>query len=274
MELRNTRDLVKPENYNWKVLIVAPPGTGKTTWVSTAPDVAVAACEPGEGSGTLSIAGAGVDFAEPKTFTDFRSICYNTYAPFQKHRTVALDSLSYMTKSFIKDHVLSTFPAKNSREALRRQAGVPIGFDYSDMSEVTRSLLTALLSQKRHVIVTTLAKMEKDDNGNVVSIGPDLPGALGTGATAMFDSVLHLKVRKLLKDPRDPRSVYLQRYFITQADGMHLAKDRNTSLGKPFLNQEEIFDLGTGEGTFTYLLNKILAGHSAAASSAQTALKG
>jgi hypothetical protein len=270
LDVRNTRDLIKPESYNWKVLLVAPPGIGKTTWVGTAPDVGIAACETGEGGGTLSIVKAGVDFVEPRTFADFRSICYDTFGPFQKKRTVALDSLTYMTRTFIKEHVLSAFPAKNPREAMRRQAGIPSGFDFGEIAELTRNLLNALLNQKKHVIVTTLAKSEKDDNGIIVGIKPDLPGALADAAAAMFDTVIYLKVRKLLKDPRDPRSAYMQRYFVTQADGVHLAKDRNNS-GRPFLGQEEIFDKDSGEGSFPYLLNKILAGHAAQASAVSTA---
>lgn len=265
MDLKNTKDIVKPENYNWKVLLVAPTGLGKTTWASTAPNVGIAACETGEGSGTLSIVQAGVDYVEPRTFADFRSICYDTFVPFQSKRTVVLDSLSYMCKSFIKDYVLTSFPSKNPREASRRQAGVMSGFDYGDVSEVTRGLVNALLGQKKHVIVTALAKTEKDDNGLVIGVKPDLPGALADGASAMFDSVLYLKVRKMLRDPKDPRSSYMQRYFITQADSVHLAKDRNNS-GKPFLYQEEVFDRETGQGSFPDLLNKILAGHAASAS--------
>ena len=260
MEVKNTRDTVKSENYNWKVLLVADPGIGKTTWAATAPDVGIAACEPGEGSGTLSIVKAGVDFVEPRTFADFRSICYDTFAPFQKKRSIALDSLSYMVKSFVKEHVLSAFPAKNPREAMRRQAGIPSGFDFGEIAELTRNLLNALLGQKKHVIVTALAKYEKDDNGIVVRIKPDLPGALGDAAAAMFDSCMYLKVRKLLKDPRDPKSAYMQRYFVTQADAVHLAKDRNNS-GRPFLDAEEVFDKDSGKGSFPDLLDKILKGH-------------
>lgn len=265
MEAKLTSEIITAEGYSWKVLVVAKPGVGKTTWVGTAPDVGVAACETGEGSGALSLSHAqGVLFAEPKNIVDFRAICYDTFAPFQKKRSVALDSLSYMTKTFIKDHVLASFPAKNSREAMRRQAGVPVGFDYGDMAEVTRGLLNNLIAQKKHVIVTALEKNEKNDDGLVTAIGPDLPGALFNGAPGMFDTVLYMKVRKRLLDPKDPRSVIHERYFVTGNDGLHISKDRNGQLGTSFLAPEEVFNPKTGEGTFTYLLKKILDGHAAA----------
>ena len=213
----------------------------------------------------LSVAHTGVDYCEPKTFVDFRSICLGTFAPFQKKATVGLDSLTAMTKTFIKDHVLSNFPAKNQREALRRQAGVPTGFDFGDIADVTRTLLNQLLAQDRNVVVTALEKTEKDDNGIVTAILPDLPGALGTSAAAMFDSVLYLKVRKVLRDPRDAKSAYYERYFVTASDGVHVAKDRNSSNSKSFLEAEEIFDPTNNRGTYAALFAKITAGHAASA---------
>lgn len=268
MELQNSRNLVSGKNLHWKVLVVGRPGTGKSTWLSGAPGLGVAACETGHGSGLLSVAHAGVDFVEPKSFVDFRSICLNTFEAFKAKESVALDSLTAMAKSFIKDHVLTTFPARNQKEAMRRQAGVMTGFDYGDVSDVTRTLLNQLLAQNRHIIVTALEKVEKDDNGIVTAIGPDLPGALGTSAAAMFDSVLYLKIRRVLRDPREPKSAFYERYFITNGDGIHVSKDRNSVNSKSFLSHEEIFDPNTNRGTFADLFGKILAGH-ATASEAQ-----
>lgn len=266
IELKNSRSLVSPNSLKWKLLLVGKPGVGKTTFLSGVPGVFIAACETGHGSGLLSAAHSSVpfDFCEPKSFTDFRSICLNTFEPAQKNEAVALDSLSAMTKTFIKDHVLATFPSRNQKEAMRRQAGVMTGFDYGDVADVTRTLVQQLLQQPRHVIVTCTEKAEKDDNGVIVSIGPDLPGQLALGAPAMFDTVLYLKARKRLRDPRDPKSVYDERYFVTSNDGLHIAKDRNSTGGKSFLDREEVFDIEKGSGTFTTLFNKILAGHASA----------
>lgn len=274
MDVRKLSDIVAPGNLQWKVLIVGRPGTGKSTWLSGVPGIGIAACETGHGSGMLSAAhtvNPTALLAEPKTFTDFRSICLGTFAPFQNLTAVGLDSLTYMTKGFIKDHVLSTFPAKNAREVMRRQAGVPTGFDYGDIADVTRTLLNYLLAQQKHVVVTCLEKVEKDDNGVITGIGPDLPGALGTSAAAMFDSVLYLKIRRVVRDPRDPKTAFLERYFITNGDGVHVSKDRNSLNSKPFLAQEEVFNPDLGQGTFTALFKKILAGHDAASAAVKSA---
>lgn len=271
MEIFQTTDLAKPEHHLWKVLVIGAPGVGKTSFAATAPDVAIAACETGVGSGLLTLAHVpGITAVVPTTFMDLRSICYDTFEPFRKKQTRALDSLTAMTKSFVKDHVLATFPTKNAKEASRRQAGVPTGFDFGDIAETVRTLLTKLLAIPSHLIVTALPKTEKDETGSILSILPDLPGGLAMGAPAMFDTVLHLKTRKLLKDPRDPKSTFLERYFITGGDAVHVGKDRNSAGGKSFLDAEEIFvppDPKTGfegRGTFPQLYAKILAGHKAA----------
>ena len=84
----------------------------------------------------------------------------------------------------------------------------------------------------------------------------------------MFDTTLYLKVRTVLRDPKDARSKFEQRYFVTGNDGIHVAKERNSSAFNPtkFLDTEEVFDPIRGIGTFPALLAKILAGHQASLS--------
>jgi hypothetical protein len=83
-----------------------------------------------------------------------------------------------------------------------------------------------------------------------------------TGSTAMFDTVLRLRARQKLRDPRSAKTRYTERYFLTQPDGQGtIAKCRNSVNGKALRDKEEIFDPATGQGTFKYLLEKILKGY-------------
>lgn len=239
----------------WKVLVVGPPGAGKTTWISTAPDPGVAACETGFGGGLLSVAQSGLDFVEPRNKAEFEAVC--TGKIFADKQTIALDSLTAMTRTFIKDHALS-FPRTRGNSE-KRAAGVPELDDYQIMAEVTRSLVAKLLEQDKHVIITCGVKAVKDADGAIKSLAPDLPGALADAAPGMFDAVLYLKGRKKLRNPADKKSEYTERYFITENDGYHTgAKCRSSLNGKCLLSSEEIFDLQTGQGTFTGLFGKIV----------------
>jgi predicted lipid-binding transport protein (Tim44 family) len=78
----------------------------------------------------------------------------------------------------------------------------------------------------------------------------------------MFDVVLRLRTRSKLRDPRDAKSRYTERYFLTENDGRGtIAKCRSNYSNKPLLDSEEIFDPASGVGTFDYMLKKILAGY-------------
>lgn len=251
----------------WKVLVIGPPGAGKTTWISTAPNPGVAACETGFGSGILSIAQSSLDFCEPRSKQEFEQIC--TGQVFRDKSTIAIDSLTAMTRTFIKDYALGF--ARNRGNSEKRTAGVPELDDYQTMAAVTQNLLAKLLDLDKHIIVTVGQRAEKDGDGNIKSLGPDLPGALYLGAPAMFDAVLFLKSRKILRNPADKKSEFVQRYFITENDGLHIAKCRSNANGRALLASEEIFDLQSGAGSFTSLLNKIQAGYNAARSAAPQA---
>jgi hypothetical protein len=80
----------------------------------------------------------------------------------------------------------------------------------------------------------------------------------------MFDFVLRLRTRSLLRNPLDAKSRYSQRYFQTNQQPGIIAKCRAQVDKKPLLDAEEIFDLETGQGGFPSLLAKIVAGYQSA----------
>src|SRR3990167_8764645 len=94
-------------------------------------------------------------------------------------------------------------------------------------------------------------------------VGPDLPGQLFLGAPAMFDTVLIGRSRQIIKDFKDEKGVvvkkkFIERYWITQPDSIHIAKCRSRRLGnEPLLDPQEVYDISDGRGTFPFLFNKI-----------------
>lgn len=253
--VRNTRDLPKPENYKMKLLVVGLPGSGKSTFLGTVPDIGIAACETGEGNGLLGLAQKGIDFVEPSNHAEFEIFCAG--GVFKEKSALGIDSLTEMTKNHVQTAALA-IPRKQG-DSMKRRMGVPELDDYGIMGEFTRRLLRKLIDQDKHIICTALLKVKEPPEGSAgeTFIGPDLPGAMFLGAVAMFDLVLVLRTRPMLRDPKDAKSRYNQRYFVCEQQGQMLAKCRPSWSETSLLDQEEIFDLKTGQGTFPYLLDKI-----------------
>lgn len=259
------RALIDPAKFRFKVLLYSNGGLGKSEWLAGADEpkgsLGVVACETGHLRGQLTNAGKDLDCVFPDNYSELEQIANG--AVFKDKTAIALDSLSYMNKSFIKDAALA-IPRKGIDSAKRAQ-GVPELDDYGTMAEMARRVLAKLLARDQHLIVTATEKTitPSPENGlTETTILPDLPGALAFTCTAMFDFVLRLKTRQKLKDPRDPKSRYVERFFICQPDGQGtIAKCRSNDIGVPFLDREEIFDLQTGAGSFQFMLNKILTGY-------------
>lgn len=254
---RNTRELIDPANIKLKILLVALAGTGKTTWVGTAPNVSIAACETGHGKGMVTIGEKGATYFEPENIRELEAFCSGDVS--KTNDVIALDSLTAMTRTFIKDYAL-TFP-RGKGQTLKRAAGVPELDDYGVMAEITRRLLAKLISLPKHVIVTTTLKLPQDanpDEGREAQPAmPDLPGQLALASAAMFDTVFIMRTRSALRDPKDAKTRYTQRYLMTQQSDKWLAKSRLNFSDKPILAEEEIFDKDTGQGSFPDILAKI-----------------
>lgn len=262
LTIKHSKESITPEKFKMKVLIFSLPGSGKTSWVETANvpfgSLGIAACETGQGKGLLSVAQKDVEYVEPANIGELEAFCNG--AVFKDKSTVALDSLSYMVKSFIKDAALA-IPRKQGLSEKRAQ-GVPELDDYGVMAEITRRLLAKLLERDQNLIVTATEKdTQPDENGNALYV-PDLPGALALTCTAMFDFVFRLRTRQVFRDKRDPSTRYTERYFITQPNGINtLAKCRSNAKGISLLPAEVPFNLQTGEGSFPWMIEKIQEGY-------------
>lgn len=265
LTVQKSRALLDPAKFRFKVLIYGNAGLGKTEWASGADTpkgaLGVAACETGHLNGQLTVAHKDIDMVFPSNMAELEAIANG--AVFKDKAALCLDSLSYMNKSFIKDAALAI--PRRGIDSPKRAQGVPELDDYGTMAEMTRRILAKLLAMDRHVICTATEKtINPDPETGVteVTILPDLPGALAFTCTAMFDFVIRLKTRQRLRDPKDPKSRYVERFFITQPDGQGtIAKCRSNEKGVPFLDREEVFDLSTGAGSFQYMLDKILKGY-------------
>lgn len=240
------------------------PGIGKTTWVGTCPpeETGIAACDHGTGSGLLPISEKPFDYIEPRSLVDLEKFVKGEVFPSKK--ILVLDNLSTMARTLAKDAALAI---PMSGMVSRSQYGVPEKRDYMVMMEIIRKVLVVLIdaNPNKHIVVMAHEKYdrpnENDAPGTESLVGPELSGQLFTAAPSMFDFVLRLRVRNLLRNPADAKSRYAQRYFQTnQAPGV-IAKCRATVNKKALLDSEEVFDLESGAGGFPALLNKLKEGY-------------
>lgn len=249
--IKNTKDLINPGKLRLKILLVSQPGFGKSTFLAESPNPGVGVCETGHGKGLLSVASKEIDYTELDSYNDFDTFCSGEI--FKDKETYGLDSLSDMTRTFIKDKALSL--PRQKGESQKRTLGIPELDDYGTMAELTRKLIRKLLDHDKHVVVTCGLRIDKPDPENGQSemlIGPDLPGAMFLGSTAMFDIVLIGRTRSKLKNPNEAKSRYTERYWLTEPSGGFLAKNRLSidDKGGSFLPTELVYDREKGTGTF------------------------
>jgi hypothetical protein len=254
--IHNTHDLITPADLKLKVLVFGLYGTGKTTFMSTFPNLGAGQCDTGHGKGLLSVASTAFDYVDLTSYADFDAFCSGTI--FKDKDSQGLDSLSEMVKTFIKDKAISIPRAKG--ETQKRALGVPELDDFGVIGELTRKLIRKLLDIPKHIVVTAGLRIDRPDmetgQGETL-IGPDLSGQMFLGSTAMFDLCLCLRTRSILRDPKDAKSRYTERYFLTENNGSGiLAKNRlSVTQGKSFLPTEVIFDPSRNLGTFDYFYN-------------------
>ena len=244
LEIRNTRDLIGPDT-RICTLLYSPAKFGKTELASSLSEITtkyrgkpclVIACEVAEGGGTMSISRKGLDYVTPSNFNEMEGLIAQL-ATDETYGGVILDNATDYVIRIVRPHALK-FPAKE-RVLGAREVGVPVRSDYQVMAEVARQHLNKLVSltnkniperYRKDLIVTALEKERTDDEGNLTSITPDFPGALANVATALFQSVVSIKIKqKVVPDPAGkPGATKRQssRLLHVKADGLRVGDDR------------------------------------------------
>ena len=261
--IKNTKTLVDPAKFRFVGLVYALAGTGKTTWVGTLPpdDTGICACDTGTGSGLLPIVDKAFEYIEPTKLIEVEQFAKGE--TFPRKKVLVIDNLSTLARTLIKDAALA-IPSSGSAT---RAIGVPDLKDYGTIAELTRRLLLNLINSNpdKHIVVTAHEKYdrpnENDAPGTESLVGPELAGQMFLAAPSLFDFVLRLRTRSLLRNPNDAKSRYSQRFLQTNQSPGVIAKCRAMIGKRPLLDQEEVFDLDSGAGGFPYILDKISKGY-------------
>lgn len=211
MKIKNTKDI--QDNY-LKALIYGPPGAGKTSLVRTIANVYKTLIISAE-SGLLSVAGLDCDVIDITT-DDAGNLIEDKKARLQrlaeiyseinkdkKYELIFIDSLSELSQTMVE--------ALQKEMPDRKDSLVLWGENLKRM----RALIKAFRDLKKHVVMTCLSDIDKDETGKRF-LTIDMSGKVAKEAPAMFDLVAFLKV-----DAEGKRSL------ITQPNESTIAKDRS-----------------------------------------------
>lgn len=245
LEIRNTAELLGP----WTRLCAcmwAQPKFGKTFWASGLDKVTrrwyngktlFIAVEAADGGGTMSIRGAGIDYVEPTSFSEFQGIV-SALQSDSTYSGVVLDNASDLVKRYIQPEALK-LPYEKGAPPASRMKGVPAQGDYQTMGEMLRTELNKLVNltkqstpekQRKHLIVTALQYEKTNRKGDeTISIGPALPGQMADTASAMFQTMLTIEVEpRVVVNPNNAKETIRQyeRVVVSQADGKKILGDR------------------------------------------------
>lgn len=245
LQVYNTKDLISPDTRICS-LIYSGAKFGKTKLAASLNEVTkkyrgkpslFIACEVSEGGGTMSVADLGVDYVQPATWGEMEEVL-GQLATNDYYGGVILDNATDYVIRIVRPYALK-FPAKE-RELGARQHGVPVRSDYQTMSECSRQQINKLLNLtnkttpekfRKDVIVTALEREQNDDDGKLEGIKPALPGALADVVTAMFQSVVGIKIKQKivpidLANPKAGTKRVSSRILHVANDGVRVTDDR------------------------------------------------
>jgi len=218
-----------------KLLIFGESGVGKTVLASTAalvPSMSPMLFLNIEG-GLLSAQKQAPRLKLPKgsikslrlnKFLDIEPI-YNTLADSEhSFRTVVIDSLTELQKCSMEQIMRDV-----ARKDATRDLDIPAQRDWGKTIEQIRRVVRGFRDLDMHVIMTCLAKEDKDELTGEVKVRPDLPGKLAGQVPAFFDEVFYM-YNAVKEDPKNENANIVTRHLLTANAGKYIGKDRSGNL--------------------------------------------
>lgn len=262
IQVRNTAQLFTPDT-RMCMLVYAHAKRGKTTFAASMDaftrkyfnkPTLIIAVEAGEGGGTMSIQDFNVDYVTPANMEELNKIIA-ALATDTKYGGVVLDSATEYVNRFLKPYALK-FPYTKGAAPATRLEGVPEQGDYQTMGERARMDFNKLINLtshpdknvRKHLLVTALEKEKTNRDGVLLSVQPDLPGAMSLAATAMFQTVGCIELKTTVEpDPANPKATrrVTRRMLVTDTseESKKIVGDRTKRIpsGSP-LNFNEIYE--------------------------------
>lgn len=199
-------EIQKPDQLRYaKVLVYAPAGAGKTTFLGTAqedPRTADMLLLDFEG-GTESLAGLDIDVARIQSWNDYNEVYELLASGEHNYKSVGLDSVSETHTFALLDILKKEGPSRKDPELLEQR-------DYGKASVQMRRLLREFRDLPLHVFFSAHAKEIEIARQGRVTV-PAMAGQMAEEVTGLMSVVGYL-AQSTDEDGEDERVLLLENY--------------------------------------------------------------
>lgn len=199
---KRTGDANYPKHMN--ILVMGPPKSGKTTFVSTAPNVVVAACE----AGLMSIAHMDVPYVEVTGSDKLETLALMIEDPKMRAQAAAnwglpdIETIAIDTADALQD-ILKNEILREQRRTQMQQA------DWGTLKERMTAIIKKFASLPVNLIITVHVDVTQDENGRQI-YAPGLQGSIKNEIAGLVD----FSLMSFREKQTDAQGVSAIRYFL------------------------------------------------------------
>lgn len=176
-----------------RMLVYGEPGVGKTTLLTTAPKPLLVI--DFEAGADIRLAGQeDVDILSVYAHSELKG--YLDWIKTSSYMTIAFDGFSIFVQQTLRE-ILS-----------ERQKASPTFYEWGLLAQRVKEVILSLLKPQSHLIFTALKK-KREENGQLVWTGPDLPRSIREMLRAIvdFEAMLWEKEGKRLLGFNSPKGI-------------------------------------------------------------------